>query len=110
MTEVFNLSSVAVQRCGGTVDRFTGDGIMAVFGAPAAFEDHALRACLAALDIQRDPGRVADEVQRRDGNPLRLGVGLNSGKVIVGEISAGAAGYTAIGEQAGFDALVAQIG
>ncbi len=67
-----------VQRYGGTVDKFTGDGIMAVFGAPAALEDHALRGCLAALDIQDDVERLAAEVERRDGVELRLRVGLNS--------------------------------
>ena len=53
MTELFDRSSAAVVRYGGTIDKFTGDGLMAVFGAPVALEDHALRACLAALDIHR---------------------------------------------------------
>src|ERR1700737_4338111 len=65
MTELVNRASVVVQRYGGTVDKFTGDGIMAVFGAPVALEDHAFRACLAALDIQREIERLAAEIQRR---------------------------------------------
>ena len=59
MGELFSRSSVIVQRYGGTVDKFTGDGIMAVFGAPIALEDHALRACRAALDIQKDVHSLA---------------------------------------------------
>ena len=82
------------------MDKFTGDGIMAVFGAPVALEDHAVRACLAALVIQ-EAKRLAAEVERRDGVELRLRVGLNSGQVIAGEIGSGPFGYTAIGEQVG---------
>ena len=63
MSELVVRSSAVVQRYGGTVDKFTGDGIMAVFGAPAALEDHALRACLAALDIQQEVQRLAAEVE-----------------------------------------------
>src|SRR5271170_4207279 len=59
MTELVTRASVVVQRYGGTVDKFTGDGIMAVFGAPVALEDHALRACLAALGIQDATVRLA---------------------------------------------------
>src|ERR1700745_3822119 len=101
MTDLVDRASAVVQRYGGTVDKFTGDGIMAVFGAPAALEDHALRACLAALGIQEDVTRLAAEVQRRDGVDLQLRIGLNSGQVITGEIGSAALGYTAIGEQVG---------
>ncbi len=93
--------AVVVQRFGGTVDKFTGDGIMAVFGAPAALEDHAIRACLAALGVQQEAERLAAEVQQRDSVELQLRVGLNSGQVIAGEIGSASFGYTAVGEQVG---------
>ncbi len=80
----------------------TGDGVMALFGAPVALEDHAFRACLAALAIQEEANRLAAEVARRDGVELRLRVGLNSGQVIAGEIGSGSLGYAAIGETVGF--------
>ena len=101
MTELVNGSTAVVQRYGGTVDKFTGDGIMAVFGAPVALEDHALRACLAALGIQEEVKPLAAEVQRRDGMDLQLRVGLNSGQVIAGEIGSGSLGYTSVGVQVG---------
>ncbi len=56
MTELVNRAAVVVQRYGGTVGSFTGDGVMAVFGAPVALEDHAIRACLAALGVQEEAG------------------------------------------------------
>ena len=71
------------------MSQFTGDGIMAVFGAPVALEDHAVRACLAALGVQEEAKRLAVEVQDRDGVELQLRVGLNSGQVIAGEIGSG---------------------
>jgi class 3 adenylate cyclase len=101
MTELVNRAMAVVERYGATVDQFTGDGIMAVFGAPVALEDHALRACLAALEIQREVQAMAADVDRRDGVSLRLRVGLNSGQVIAGEFGSAAIGYTAIGEQVG---------
>jgi class 3 adenylate cyclase len=101
MTELVNRCTAVVQHFGGTVDKFTGDGIMAVFGAPVALEDHAIRACLAALGVHDEAKRLAVEVRERDGVDLQLRVGLNSGEVIAGEIGSGALGYTAVGEQVG---------
>jgi class 3 adenylate cyclase len=101
MAELVNRAVAVVKRYGGTVDKFTGDGVMAVFGAPVALEDHAVRACLAALGVQDEGKRLAVEVRDRDGVEFQLRVGLNSGQVIAGEIGSGALGYTAIGEQVG---------
>src|SRR5271169_2907853 len=101
MADLANRCAAVVQRYGGTVDKFTGDGIMAVFGAPVALEDHAIRACLAASGVQNEAKQLAVTVRERDGVDLQLRVGLNSGQVIAGEIGSAALGYTAIGEQVG---------
>ena len=101
MAELVERSAAVVKRYDGTVDKFTGDGLMAVFGAPVALEDHAVRACLAALGVQDEAKRLAVEVRERDGVDLQLRVGLNSGQVIAGEIGSGAFGYTTVGEQVG---------
>ena len=101
MADLADRCAAVVERYGGTVDKFTGDGIMAVFGAPVALEDHAVRACLAALAIHEEARPLAVEVQGRDGIDLKLRVGLNSGEVIAGEIGSGSFGYTAVGEQVG---------
>ncbi len=101
MSELLDRCTAVVQRYGGTLSQFTGDGIMAVFGAPVALEDHAIRACLAALGVQEEVKRLAVEVHDRDGVELQLRIGLNSGQVIAGEIGSGPFGYTAIGEQVG---------
>jgi adenylate cyclase len=94
MAELVNRAAAVVQRYGGTVDKFTGDGIMAVFGTPVALEDHAVRACLAALGVQDGAKRLAVEVRDRDAVDLGLRVGLNSGQVIAGEIGSGSFGST----------------
>src|ERR1700742_5302337 len=101
MTELVQRSEAAVRRYGGGTVEFTGDGVMAIFGAPVALEDHAFRACLASLHIQQEANLLAAEVQRRDGVALLLRVGLNSGEVITGEIGSGSLGYGAIGRQVG---------
>jgi class 3 adenylate cyclase len=102
MTDLVERSAAVVQHYGGGSVESTGDGVMAIFGAPIALEDHAFRGCLTALAIQEEADRLADEVARSDGVDLRLRVGLNSGRVIAGEIGSGALGYTATGETVGF--------
>jgi adenylate cyclase len=101
MAELFDGSSAVVKRYGGTLSQFTGDGIMAVFGAPITLEDHAFRACLAALDIQAEASRLAVVIDEREHVKLELRVGLNSGQVVAGEISSATPSYTTIGEQVG---------
>src|ERR1700760_1704605 len=74
MADLADRCAGVVQRYGGTVDKFPGDGIMAVFGAPTALEDHAVRACLAALGVQEEAKRLASDVRERDGVELQLRV------------------------------------
>ncbi|MFY9918375.1 MAG: AAA family ATPase, partial [Mycobacterium sp.] len=100
MTELLENSAAVVRRYGGTVES-TGDGVMAIFGAPVALEDHAFRACMTALAIQEEANRLAAEVARSDGIALQMRVGLNSGRVIAGEIGSGTLGYAATGEHVG---------
>src|SRR5262245_4196324 len=73
----------AVHRYEGTVNQVLGDGIMALFGAPIAHEDHAVRACYAALAMQDALRRYADEVRRTHGLPVQMRVGVNAGEVVV---------------------------
>ncbi len=101
MADLSDRCAAVVQRYGSTVTQWTGDGIMAVFGAPIALEDHAVRACLAALGIQEEATRLAVDVRERDGIDLRLRVGLNSGQVIAGGLGSGRFGYATVGEQVG---------
>src|SRR5205814_8421851 len=73
----------AVHRFEGTVNQVMGDGIMALFGAPLAHEDHAVRACYAALRMQESVNRYAEEAWRVYGVTVQIRVGLNSGEVVV---------------------------
>jgi adenylate cyclase len=101
MNELFNRASAVVQRYQGTLDKFTGDGLMALFGAPVALEDHALRACIAALEIQTVTQEFAVGVFRRDNVRLEVRAGLNSGQVITGSMGTGVGQYTAVGHPVG---------
>jgi class 3 adenylate cyclase/tetratricopeptide (TPR) repeat protein len=80
------IAAGAVHRLEGTVNQFTGDGLLAVFGAPLAHEDHARRACLAVLELHRGVAGLAAELARRDGVEFAIRCGLNSGEVVVGLI------------------------
>jgi class 3 adenylate cyclase/tetratricopeptide (TPR) repeat protein len=89
----------AVHRYEGTVNQVMGDGIMALFGAPLAHEDHAIRACYAALRMQETVSRYAEELQRTEGLGVRIRVGLNSGEVVVRSIGSDLRmDYTAVGQ------------
>jgi len=89
----------AVHRYEGTVNQVMGDGIMALFGAPLAHEDHAVRACYAALRMQESVRRYAEEIQRREGLPIQIRIGLNSGDVVVRSIESDLRmDYTAVGQ------------
>jgi class 3 adenylate cyclase/tetratricopeptide (TPR) repeat protein len=102
MQRFFAILAAAVERFEGTVDKFTGDGIMAVFGAPVAHEDHARRACYAALRMLDDVADYAAELRRGPGLNFSTRIGINSGEVVAGAIGAGGEGeYTAIGHTVG---------
>ena len=89
----------AVHRYEGTVNQVMGDGIMALFGAPLAHEDHAVRACYAALRMQESVKRYAEGVRRTEGIPIQIRVGLNSGEVVVRSIGSDLKmDYTAVGQ------------
>jgi len=89
----------AVHRYEGTVNQVMGDGIMALFGAPLALEDHAVRACYAALRMQQAVKQYAEEVRRSHAAVVKIRVGLNSGEVVVRAIGSDLRmDYTAVGQ------------
>jgi class 3 adenylate cyclase len=102
MQRFFSILAGAVTKFEGTVDKFTGDGIMAVFGAPIAHEDHAQRACYAALQMLDDVSDYAAELRRGSGLNFSTRIGVNSGEVVAGAIGQGSdSEYTAIGYTVG---------
>ncbi|HEX6781267.1 MAG TPA: adenylate/guanylate cyclase domain-containing protein [Solirubrobacterales bacterium] len=102
MQRFFSTLAEAVTRFEGTVDKFTGDGIMAIFGAPVAHEDHARRACYAALQMLDDVAEYAGELRRAKGLNFSTRIGINSGEVVAGAIDGGGgSSYTAIGHTVG---------
>jgi len=102
MDRFFAVLCDGVHRFEGTVDKFTGDGIMALFGAPVAHEDHAQRACWAALTLQRELAAYAADVRRTQGLNFSVRMGINSGEVVVGAIGEDLkVEYTAVGYTVG---------
>jgi class 3 adenylate cyclase len=102
MDRFFSICAEAVTRFEGTVDKFTGDGLMAIFGAPLAQEDHARRACLAAWHLAEAVGVWAEKTLADRGLDLEVRVGLNSGEVVAGRIGEEeTAEYTAVGHTVG---------
>ena len=99
MDGCFRILMDEIHRYEGTINQFTGDGIMALFGAPIAHEDHAQRACHAALSIQKSIQAYGDKIKSEMGFEFKLRIGLNSGPVIVGSIGDDLRlDYTAVGD------------
>ena len=82
----FKILMNEIHRYEGTINQFTGDGVMAIFGAPVAHEDHAQRACYAALAIQKALGDYAGKLKQAYDIEFKMRIGLNSGPVVVGAI------------------------
>src|SRR6266851_4439975 len=110
MERFFQILTDGVHRFEGTVNQYTGDGIMALFGAPIAHEDHAARACYAALALQENLRRYANELRLEKGISFSVRMGLNSGEVVVGKIGDDLRmDYTALGHTASLGARMEQI-
>ena len=105
MRSLSKLMDDAVREQGGVVQSFTGDGIMAVFGAPVAFEDAPLRACRAALSILQRIKAAGPDLEAKHGVQPQLRIGLNTGAAVVGQVQEGAgAGVTVLGDTVNFAA------
>jgi class 3 adenylate cyclase/tetratricopeptide (TPR) repeat protein len=107
---VIELMMDAIHRYEGTVNQVMGDGIMALFGAPIAHEDHAVRACYAALRMQESAGRYADGFRRSHGVEIHLRIGINSGDVVVRSVGSDLRmDYTAVGQTTHLAARMEQL-
>src|SRR5690242_12532750 len=85
LREYFTLAADALERHGGTVEKFIGDAVMAVFGVPRVEEDDALRAVRAAVEMRRSLTRLSDELERSFGVRLQTRIGVNTGEVVAGD-------------------------
>jgi class 3 adenylate cyclase/tetratricopeptide (TPR) repeat protein len=109
MDGCFKILMDEIHKYEGTINQFTGDGVMALFGAPLAHEDHAQRACYAALTIQNALAEYGKRIKREVGLDFRMRIGINSGPVVVGSIGDDLRmDYTAIGDTINLAARVQQ--
>jgi class 3 adenylate cyclase/tetratricopeptide (TPR) repeat protein len=105
----FHILMGEIHKWEGTITQFTGDGLMAIFGAPIAHEDHAQRACYAALSIQKAMVEYGEKVRKERGLDFKMRIGLNSGPVVVGSIGDDLRmDYTAIGDTTNLSARIKQ--
>ena len=110
MDGCFKILMDEIHKYEGTINQFTGDGVMALFGAPVAHEDHAQRACYAALSIQKAIGDYDEKIKKDTGVDFRMRIGLNSGPVIVGSIGDDLRmDYTAVGDTTNLAARIQQV-
>ena len=101
LTDFLEIFREEIERLDGTVDKFTGDGAMAIFGAPVAQEDHAVRACRVALRLRDRLDCFGVRLKAEHGITFAVRTGINSGEVVVGAVEASGANYTAIGPRTG---------
>lgn len=101
LTDFLEIFREEIERLDGTVDKFTGDGAMAIFGAPVAQEDHAVRACRVALRLRDRLDCFGVRLEAEHGITFAVRTGINSGEVVVGAVEASGANYTAIGPVVG---------
>src|SRR5918995_579507 len=107
---VLDRMMAAVHQYEGTVNQVMGDGVMALFGAPLAHEDHALRACYAALRMQEAIRRYTEEMRRTHGVEVQIRVGLNAGEVVVRSIGSDLRmDYSAVGQTTHLAARMEQL-
>jgi class 3 adenylate cyclase/tetratricopeptide (TPR) repeat protein len=110
MDRAFEIILDTVHRYEGTINQFLGDGVMALFGAPIAHEDHAQQALRAALGVQSGLAPLRDEVRRAHGVEFRVRVGINTGLVVVGAIGKDLRmDYTAVGDTTNLAARILNI-
>jgi class 3 adenylate cyclase len=110
LDKFFSILTDGVHRFEGTINQYTGDGVMALFGAPIAHEDHARRACYAALYLRDELRRYADDLRHKSALNFSVRMGMNSGDVVVGKIGDDLRmDYTAQGHTVGLAARMEQL-